>query len=210
MEPGDDPERRAALSRARAAVPGGAALSDAEVEAAAAGIQELQRCLSAAAMPAVRGGLRALLRASPAPASELAPVAAAIEALPASELGCLRFPVQGAAGSFLYVFLAGCPAGHDTDAHLRRLRDRLDDAAWDQARKQISQLLFFGRQMYAGLCAEHPDWIELLSGRGPGADVRDLCALSVDPMTTTLFLKKEWPLRVGLYVLDGDEPPPPI
>jgi hypothetical protein len=193
-----------ALQRARAAVPGGDGPSSAEVEATAAQLAELREVLAAVARPSVIGGLRSILAAGGHSAAALDSLSAQIDALQCPAIG-LEFKVRAVGVPSLFVFLAGCPAGHPTSDHLRRLRDSLSDSEWDRARKQMGALLLYAREAFRSFCLENAAFVASLSGRAPGSDCSDLHKLQVDPLSTTLYIKPDWALRVGFYVLDGEE-----
>lgn len=134
---------------------------------------------------------------------------------------------DGTPGERAYLLLDKCGPKHNLTRQLNRLRERIgmpampDPAAsapapadpapapapvpsaaaverWTMIQRQLSLLIHHGRHVYGQLA--HDNKSLLVEIAGSEAAAAELSMLLVDPANTTLYLKPDWPVRIGLFV----------
>lgn len=166
------------------------------------GLRDMQKLISSMGLPAVKATFRAMLDASPLPPERLAGARARVEAIEAPP-GCMEFSFVNRVTRLpdkVFLFLDACPRDHDTSAELDRLRSVVTDESWDTARKHISALVFYGRSTYTNASRLMQGLIREIFGLPADDPCVGLLDFQVDRASTTLFLREDWPSRVGLYV----------
>lgn len=169
---------------------------------AAEGLGDLQKLISAMGLPAAKATFRAMLRASPLPAERLAAVREKVESLEAPP-GCMEFVfpnIETGAADKVYMMLDACPRDHDTSTELGKLRSIVSPENWDRARQHLSLLFFYARSLYSQVSRLRRDWIREIFGLGAEDPCEGLLDYQVDVVTSTLFLRADWPERIGFFV----------
>jgi hypothetical protein len=174
---------------------------------AVAGFEEIRKHAATIGFPAVRETFTILMERGFPPGLERTEMMQKLSALfPITEIGSIEvgfFDKARGQPDKAHLVLQRCPRGHDLDAQLNKLRDRFDPdhakSMWPSVQKQLSMLVFIGRDVYRRTIEQAPDFVaQLCRVCGLSADL--LAALQVDKENTTLFLDPEWPERVGIFV----------
>ncbi len=181
---------------------------------AAAGFDEIRKHTAAIGFPAVRETFTILLERGFPPGTERDEMMQRLLGLfPITEIGSIElefFNKPLGRPDKAHLVLQRCPRAHNLGAQLSKLRDSFDpahvEAMWPNVQKQLSILVFIGRDVYKRTAEQATDFVAQLC-RVCGLPADSLAALKVDAENTTLFLDPEWPERVGIFVHLDSEPP---
>jgi hypothetical protein len=173
-----------------------------------AGIADLHKLTMAMAMPVVRGLLHQAVREAPDSAGSLDRDHAreVVQGMyPAADGGCVNVVFARPDGTEVtgYVTVGLCDRDHDTDRQLDALRAVASESQWPVVVTNLAAQFRLVRDVFAKVCAEHPDLVAAL-------EVSDALELRMDPANSTLFMRPEWPKRAGLHTRMGAEQPAPV
>ncbi len=174
---------------------------------AAAGFEEIRKHAAAIGFPAVRETFTILLERGFSPGQERDGMMQKLFNLfPITEVGSIEvefFNKSLGRSDKAHLVLQRCPRGHDLGAQLAKLRDSFDpthvDVMWPKVQKQLSMLVFIGRDVYKRTIEQASSFVAQLC-RVCELPAESLAELKVDKENTTLFLDPEWPERVGIFV----------
>lgn len=133
-----------------------------------------------------------------------------LEAVAAKDLGgtSVRFTdAQSGAPRTVAFVLDLCQRGHDFEKQLAKLRGHVPPEKWADIMGLFSHVLYMGRVCFGATAAKHVGLIREMFGRPADDPCAEFLHYQIDPTNTTLFIRPEWPERVGLFVRElGDAP----
>ena len=178
-------------------------------DAAESGLKDLQNLTMSMGLPAARATFQYMIKAAGLRGAAKTDAMRAVAGLsPVTEVGCMKvdfFNRTTGAPSIAYLVLDKCPRLHDLGAQLAKLKVHTSDDKWPEVIRSISVLLHIGRSVYAQTAREHLDLIRQIHGSAASDPCTEYLDLQVDRNNTTLYLKKDWPGRIGIFVrLDAD------
>ena len=134
-----------------------------------------------------------------------------LETIAAKELGgtSVRFTdAETGAPRTVALVLDRCQRGHDFEGQLAKLRGHVPPAKWGDVMGLLSHVLHMGRVCFGAMAAKHVGLIREIFGRPADDPCAEFLHYRVDPANTTLFIRPEWPERVGLFVRELPDAPP--
>jgi hypothetical protein len=172
----------------------------------AEGVRDAYNLILSMGLPATRMTFQYMLKAAGLTGSERANVRRQIAGFsPVTEHGCHRIEFHDRStgkGSVAYLVIDRCPANHNLDVQLGKLKDRVAPEQWSEVFRSLSMLVFHTRSVYAQIAKHHAKLVLQLAGPSKAAEYS---SLKVDPANTTLFVNPAWPNRVGIYVRFEEE-----
>lgn len=220
-------EKNAALSAAsaKAAAAMGFGADSAEVAAARdkasklirdpQGLRDMDNLLQSMGLPTARIILTQLVEASTL--LDTAGVAQAMGEIaaisPITEVGCMKvdfFNRLTSVAETAWLVLDRCPQDHDLGAQLGKIRPHVADNRWAEILKHLSVLVVIAREVYAREARARLPLIRKAFGLADDDQCADYTTLKVEMANTTLYVRAEWPTRVGIFVrlsAEVDAPP---
>lgn len=183
---------------------------------AVAGFEEIRKHAATIGFPAVRETFTILLERGFSPGPERDEMMKKLSDLfPITEVGSIEVEFFNKAlgrADKAHLVLQRCPREHDLGAQLDKLRNSFDpahaEAMWASVQKQLSILVFIGRDVYKRTVEQAGGFVAQLC-RVCDLPAGLLASLGVDKANTTLYLDPEWPERVGIFVhLESEAPGP--
>lgn len=174
----------------------------------AKGAEDMKKLGRAAGTPAARIMLGHLIAAGGAPATVKAALRKRVAKIELINLtGCLTidfFNPATHAKETLYPVLDECPAGHDFDAELARVKAFIAAEKWPMFLHHLSVLVALGRGVYHAVLEENKELVSEIMSHLTDAQKEEFAhGMLVDTKDTTLYVLKDWPQRVGIFIKNG-------
>jgi len=174
-----------------------------------AGLTDLQNLCKAVALPGVRSIFTDMVRACGIRGALKHEARAAIRDFSTiTEEGCYRVDFRSRLTSqpdVAYLTIGRCVQNHNLDAQMGKLQPHISDAEWPGFLKHCSALIGYTRTLYAETAKKHIALVRRINTLQPDEPCTDLLTLQVDSGNTTLYVKKEWKYRLGLFIQLGSE-----
>ncbi len=171
------------------------------------GLMDLQNLSLSMGLPAARATFMAMVEAANLKGKKKTKICNMIRSLsPVTEIGCMQVDFcdkNTGAARVLYMVLEECPRDHDFGAELNKLQPHTTEEKWSEVLKHLSMLVYLGRKTYGDIAKNNVGVIREIFGL-PDSDLcTEYLQYQVDPANTTLYVKPDWPVRIGIFIRDA-------
>jgi hypothetical protein len=168
------------------------------------GLVDLQNLSLTMGLPAARATFSAMAGAAQLNGKKKTKIHNKIQNIsPLTEVGCFKVDFRDKAtgeARVLYMVLEECPPDHDLDAEFGKLKPHVTEEKWGEVCKHLSMLVYLARKTYEDVAKNNIELIREIFGLPSSDPCTEYLNYSVDLRNTTLFIKPDWPVRIGIFI----------